>query len=128
MAVEFTPQQRSWCVLEFAKSSSPKTVQRKFKQIHHIDPPTRNSILNWYKVFKERGCICDQRKKNTGRPTVSEEVVENVRTAFLQDPTKSLRNCSQELQIPKSTVSKIKKNLQTRKKMDKFLQLKVQKL
>jgi hypothetical protein len=59
----FTSQQRSWCVLEFHKTSSVVTVQRSFKlKFTTVDPPTNKSILKWHRNFIERGCICDQRK------------------------------------------------------------------
>lgn len=103
----FTPQQRSWCVLEFSKTSSVTAVQRAFRRLHHVKPPTNKSILKWYNDFRDKGCICDQRKGHSGRPSVSEEVVDRVRQTFLRSPKKSTRRCSQELQVPQSTVSKI---------------------
>ena len=103
----YTPQQCSWCVLEFGKTNSVTTVQRSFRRIHHNNPPTNKSILKWYNDFLEKGCICDQRKGHSGRPAVSEGAVDRVREAFVRSPKKSTRRASQELQIPRSTVQKV---------------------
>src|SRR5215469_12454703 len=102
-----TSQQRSWCVLEFHKTKSVVTVQRAFKFIFKVDPPTNKSILKWHRNFIERGCICDQRKGHSGRPSVSEKVVDRVRESFLRSSRKSRRRASRELKVPQSTVSKI---------------------
>jgi hypothetical protein len=40
-----TPQQHSWCVLEFAKTNSVVNVQRASKRKFNVDPPTNKSIL-----------------------------------------------------------------------------------
>jgi hypothetical protein len=72
-----------------------------------VDPPTNNSILKWYNNFIEKECICDQRKGHSGRPSVSEQVVDQVREAFLSSPKKSTHRASRELHVPQSTVSKI---------------------
>jgi hypothetical protein len=37
-----------------------------------VDPLTDKSILKWYNNFIEKGCICDQRKGHSGRPSVPE--------------------------------------------------------
>jgi hypothetical protein len=102
-----TPQQRSWCVLEFAKTNSVVTVQPAFKCKLNVDPLTNRSILKWYNNFIEKGCICDQRKGHSGRPSVSEQVVDRVREAFLRSPKKSTRRASRELHVPQGTASKI---------------------
>jgi len=92
-----TSQQRGWCVLEFNKTNSVVTGQRAFKRKFNVDPPTNKSILKWHRNFIERGCICDQRKEHSGRPSVSEQVVDRVRESFLRSPRKSTRRASREL-------------------------------
>jgi len=57
-----------------SKTKSIVTVQRAFKRKFNVDPPTNNSILKWHRNFFERGCICDQRKEHSGRPSVSEQL------------------------------------------------------
>lgn len=103
----YTPQQRSWCVLEFAKTNCVTNVQRSFRRIHHNNPPTNKSILKWYSDFVEKGCICDQRKGHSGRKAVSEEVVDIVRDAFVRSPKNSTRRCSREIKIPRTTIHKV---------------------
>ena len=39
---------------------------------------------------------------HNGRPSVSEETVDNVQTAFQHSPQKSIRRASREFQVPKS--------------------------
>ena len=102
-----TSQQRSWCVLEFHKTNDVVTVQRAFKLKFNVDPPTDKSILKWHRNFIERGCICDQRKGHSGRPSVSQQVVDRVREFLLRSPRKATRRASRELKVPQSTVSKI---------------------
>ena len=67
-----TSQQRGWCVLEFHKTSSVETVQRAFRRKFNVDTTTYKSILKWHRNFIERGCICDQRKGHSGRPSSSQ--------------------------------------------------------
>jgi len=69
--VALTSQQRGWCVLEFHKTNSVVTVQRAFKSKFNVNGPTNKSILKWHRNFIERGCICDQRKGHSVRPSVS---------------------------------------------------------
>ncbi|PSN49098.1 hypothetical protein C0J52_13640, partial [Blattella germanica] len=59
-----------------------------------MNPPTNKSILKWYNDFVEKGCICNQRKGHSGRPSVSVEVVNRVRETFLRSPKKSTRRAS----------------------------------
>ena len=51
--------------------------------------------------------VCEKRKGHSGRPSISEEVIDAVRQTFPRSPKKSTRRCSRELQVPQSTVSKI---------------------
>jgi len=83
------------------------TVQRAFKLKFNVDPPANKSILKWHRNFIERGRICDQRKGHSGRPSVSEQIVDRVRESFLRSPRKSTRRASRELKVPQSTVNKI---------------------
>jgi hypothetical protein len=63
--------------------------------------------LKWSSKFIHRRCICDHRKGHSGRPSVSEKVVDHVRESFLCSPKKSMHIASRELQVPHSTISKI---------------------
>jgi hypothetical protein len=70
------------------------TVQRDFKRRFNVDPPTNKSILKWYNNFIEKGRICDPRKRHSGRPSVSEQVADQVRETFLRSPKKSTRRAT----------------------------------
>jgi hypothetical protein len=97
-------QQRGCCMMEFHKTNSAVNVQLAFKrkfnplkaklnsichllkllEAHHIfhvsgirvnvDPPTAKSIFKWHRNLNERGCICDEGKGHSGRPSVSEQL------------------------------------------------------
>jgi len=87
--------------------NSVVTVQRVFKLNFNMDPPTKMFMLKWQRNFIESGCIFDQRKGYSGRPSISEQVVDSVRESFLRSPRKSTRRVSRELKVPQNTVNKI---------------------
>jgi hypothetical protein len=96
---------KAFCVLDYHVNQSVISVQRHFRTRFNEDPPSNQSIRKWYLNFKRNGCIC--KKKSTGRPSVSNEVVEQVRESFTRSPQKSTVKCSRELGIPQPTVWKI---------------------
>lgn len=57
------------------------------------------------KAFLTTGSV--HKCHSPGRPKVSEETVDVIRTTFTQCPTKSVRRAARELHIPKSTVHKV---------------------
>ena len=69
-----TVVEKAFCVLELAKTNSVTLVQRHFRRRYGKPPPTRQSICDWSKKFQETGCLCEG--KSSGRPPVSEEMVE----------------------------------------------------
>ena len=44
----FTVNKKAFCVLEFAKTESIVTVQRRFRIMYHTEPPTDKTIREWY--------------------------------------------------------------------------------
>ena len=96
---------KAFCVLEFAKTESIVTVQRRFRTMYHTEPPTDKTIREWYRKFQQSGCLCPA--KRTGRPELSKETVERVRETFLRSPQKSTHRASRELQMPQSSVWRI---------------------
>ena len=44
----FTVNKKAICVLEFAKTESIVTVQRRFQIMYHTEPPTDKTIHEWY--------------------------------------------------------------------------------
>ena len=95
-------QVKSFCVLEYAKCSSVTSVQRAFLRKYGKAAPGHQSILRWFRQFRETGCL--YKGKSTGRPRVSEEIVEHVRQSFVRSPQKSTVRASRELGIPQKTV------------------------
>jgi len=83
-------------------------VQRQFRTEFGKQPPSDNSIRRWYAQFQETGCAC--KRKSTGRPSVTEEQVEQVRQAFIRSPRKSTVRGSTELGIPQPGVWCILRN------------------
>ena len=73
-----TPQQKSFCVIEFAKRNSVITVQRRFRLRYQIDPLNGWNIRRWYRQFVDRGCVC--KGKSPGRIYVSEVSVALIQT------------------------------------------------
>ena len=72
-----TVNKKAFCVLEFAKTESIVTVQRRFRTMYHTEPPTDKTICEWYMTFQQSGCLCAA--KRTGRPGPSAETVQRVR-------------------------------------------------
>jgi len=97
--------EKAFCVLKFHDCRSVTIVQRQFRIKFGKPPPFDNSIRRWYAQFQETGCVC--KTKSTGRPSVTEEQVEQVRQAFLQRPRKSIVRGSREMGITQPTVWRI---------------------
>ncbi|GBL98449.1 hypothetical protein AVEN_185607-1 [Araneus ventricosus] len=55
-------------VLEYAKCSSVSSVQRAFLRKYGKAAPGHQSILRWFRQFRETGCLC--KGKTTGRPVL----------------------------------------------------------
>jgi hypothetical protein len=68
-------------VLEFAKTESVVTVQRRFRTVYRTEPPMDKTIRERYMKFQQSGCLCAE--KRTGRPEPSAETVERVRETFV---------------------------------------------
>ena len=60
-----TKQQKAFCAVEYAKTTSVTTVQRNFRRQFVVDPPDKNSIKRWHTQLMETGCLC--KGKSTGR-------------------------------------------------------------
>jgi len=80
-------------------------VQRKFRNEYGRPPPDVKSIKAWYSEFIQTGSVGDLNR--SGRPSVSDENVDDVRESFQRSPGKSARRASNELRVPQSTVVKI---------------------
>jgi hypothetical protein len=85
----FSGKQKSFCVLQLAKTKSIITVQCGFRTKYHTEPPTYNAIKEWNRKFKETGCLCAA--KRTGRTGPSPETVDRLRESFTRNPKKLTR-------------------------------------
>ena len=54
----FTSREKAFCVLEYARTNSNKTVQRAFVREFSKKSPTAMQIWTWQKKFKDKGCLC----------------------------------------------------------------------
>ncbi|GBL74833.1 hypothetical protein AVEN_243682-1 [Araneus ventricosus] len=88
-------QEKSFCVLEYVKYSPVSSVQRAFLHKYGKAALGHQSVLRWFRQFRETGCVC--KGKSTGRLLVSEEIVERVRQSFVCSPQKSTVRASHEL-------------------------------
>ena len=66
----FTPQERAFGVVTFAKEGSPSVVRRRYRRRfgRNVDLPSRKSILRWYDEYLGRGD--SKRKKRTNTRSV----------------------------------------------------------
>ena len=86
-----------FCVLEYARSQSKKTVQQAFVKEFSKQLPTVMQIWTWYKKLNDYSCLC--RIELSGRPKTSEEMVNRVCKKIV-----FVKNCV----MPKEIVIKIK--------------------
>jgi transposase len=108
VSVKMLPVKRKvQCVLRLAKFESVTPVRREYRRVFNEEPPHENNIRRWDKKLKETGSLLD--KKLSGRPSVSDESVEAIRTSFLRSPRKSVRKCARELGLPKTIVHRVLK-------------------
>ena len=81
-----TLQQKSFCVIEFAKFNSVIRVQRLFRLRYQIDAPNGWDIRRLYRQFVDRGCVC--KGKSPGRRQLT------VRSILLCYKTGCFRGCT----------------------------------
>ena len=98
----FTSREKAFCVLEYARTNSNKTVQRVFVRKLPKKSPTAKQIWCWKKKFEDEGCLC--RAKGSGRPATAEGKVERIRQTLLRSPKMSTRRTSVRTLIPPTTV------------------------
>ena len=98
----FTSREKTFCVLEYARTNSNKTVQRAFGRKFSKKSLTAKQICSWKNKFEDEGCLC--RAKGSGQPATAEGKVEWIPQTLLQSPKKSIRRTSMETLIPPLTV------------------------
>jgi len=60
---------KAFCVLEFAKTESIVTVQRRFRTMYRTDPPMDKTIREWYMKFQQSGCLCAAKRRGRLGPS-----------------------------------------------------------
>ena len=115
--------EKAFCALTFHECRSVTIVQWQFRTKFGKEPPSHNSIRRWYAQFQETGCVC--KRKSTGRPSVTEEQVEQVRQVFVRSPRKSTVRDSRDCGISQPTVRRV---LRKRLKRKPYLVILLQKL
>jgi hypothetical protein len=75
--------EKAKCVLWFHEAKCVITVQRRFQTAFGKEPPSENSIHNWYKLFEETSCI---RKWKSPENQVPEGQREAVRAVLVHTP------------------------------------------
>ena len=101
----FSNREQSFCVLEYARTSSVVTGQRRFRAEFQKAAPVFKSIKKRYAKFREEGCLCTAPR--TGRTGPSEGAVNRIREAYQRSPCKSTTRASLELGVSQSTVWRI---------------------
>jgi hypothetical protein len=89
----FSGEKKYFCVLQLAKTDLIITVQRGFRTKYHTEPPTDETIREWYRKFEETSRSCAAKRR--GRPGT----VDRVRESFTRCPQKSTRRASRELEM-----------------------------
>jgi len=98
----FSKREQSFCVLEYPRTSSVVTVQRRFLAEFQKAALVLNSIKKCYAKFRDEGSLCTAPRP--GRPGPSEETVNRIREAYQPSPCKSTICASLELGVVQSTV------------------------
>jgi len=97
----FSKREQSFCVLEYPRTSSVVTVQRRFRAEFQKAALVFNSVKKCYAKFRDEGCLCTAPRP--GRPRPSEETVNRIREAYQRSPCKSTTCASLELGVVQST-------------------------
>jgi hypothetical protein len=84
---------------------SYQQVRRDFERKFRKPPPTRASIRLLVNKLKRTGNVLDE--KRSGRPQTCEYDVGRIQQAVEQSPSASVRCLSNQLDIPRTTVSRV---------------------
>ena len=105
----FTTQEKAAIVQEFIRTGSITLTRRWVSRTMDREPPSGQSIRRWRRNFIETGTVQDRTR--SGRPRSSAEKLNVVTHLFSTEPMTSLRNAEAQLQIPRSTIQRILKQL-----------------
>ena len=97
--------EKVFCVMQLLRGTSYRSIKYAFKKRFSMKTPDVRSVERWRMSFLARGTLL--RKKGSGRPRVSLEIVQSVRDFFDAHPETSLQRASNTLEVPRSTVHKV---------------------
>ncbi|KAI6214461.1 hypothetical protein M3Y94_00271100 [Aphelenchoides besseyi] len=107
----WTNEEKAFCVLEFAKSMSPITVQRAFRRhfkLRYRAPvPAASNFPRWLEKFLEQGNFARKQgeRKRTARTT---DTVAEVLRLIRENPNRSVRSLASLEGMPsRSTIHRI---------------------
>lgn len=98
-------QERIRIVLLMAKLESVTLVERQLRKEGVYPIPTKKHMRTIYHKFKETGSVHDLPR--SGRPSIPEEKVEEIKEIFSSNPSTSLKRAYASTGIPCSSVHKI---------------------
>jgi transposase len=101
-------QERVMVVTLRIKGTKCKEIREKFERIFNKPGPADKTIRDLQNKFKRTGSVHDEPR--SGRPSVSEHVVNAVRNVIHEQPCMSIRTASRRLGLPNATVHKILKS------------------
>ena len=105
----FSAQEKADVVQEFIRTGSITRTRRYAVRTMGKRPPSPKSIRRWHLRFLQTGSVHDLIR--SGRPRTSTERINAVRQLYTTTPITSLRHAEIQLQIPRSTIQKILKQL-----------------
>lgn len=86
-------------------------VARQYQYYFDRTPPTAKNILNLVQKFDETGSLEDKSRSGRPRSVSTEENKERVRAAFKKSPATSPRRASLELNLSRSSLQRMMKEL-----------------
>ncbi|CAF3086232.1 unnamed protein product [Rotaria sp. Silwood2] len=95
----------------YAMYQNESKVVRQFQQCYDRTPPTRKCILNLIQKPDETGSIEDEHRSGKPRSASTNENKERVRAAFEKSSGTSLRRASLKLNLSKSSLPQMMKEL-----------------
>ncbi|CAF2853333.1 unnamed protein product [Rotaria sp. Silwood2] len=95
----------------YAMYQNAGEVAHQFQQCYDRTPPTRKNILNLIQKFEETESVEDKPRSGRPRSVSTDENKERVRAAFEESPGTSLRRALSELNLSKSSLQRMMKEL-----------------
>ena len=99
-----TVEERVRIVILMARLESVTLVERHLKKEGVTKIPSQRHMRSIYTKFKETGSVLDAPR--SGRPSIEEGKVEEIKAVFVDNPSTSLREASVMTEMPVSTIRK----------------------